>query len=174
MAKKTLTVIYIILFIVLVYFLQLFVIDNKTLFGVKPNLILITVIVVSLWYGVYTGTFFALFIGAITDLIFGNTTGMFLVSYTITGAIAGLLQTSYRKENKLTLIYLTFIFTLIFEVIQYVEYLILTGNYSSIFYLIKQVLVSSVLNVIIVVIVYGVIYKIMEKFESNLRRDGAI
>lgn len=174
MAKKTLTVIYIILFIVLVYFLQLFVIDNKTLFGVKPNLILITVIVVSLWYGVYTGTFFALFIGAITDLIFGNTGGMFLVSYTITGAIAGLLQTSYRKENKLTLIYLTFIFTLIFEVIQYVEYLILTGNYSSIFYLIKQVLVSSVLNVIIVVIVYGVIYKIMEKFESNLRRDGAI
>lgn len=174
MAKKTLTFLYIILFIVLVYFLQLFVVDTKTLFGVKPNLILITVIVVSLWYGVYTGTIFAFIIGVITDFVFGSTTGMFTIAYTITGAITGIINTNYRKENKLSLIYVTLIFTFVFELIQYIEYLILTGVYSSFFYLLKQVIISSILNVTIVVIVYGIIYKIMEKFESNLRRDSAI
>lgn len=174
MAKKILTFVYIFLFIVLVYFLQLFVIDSRTLFGVKPNLILITVIVVSLWYGLYTGTFFSIIIGIITDMVFGNNFGMFTIAYTITGAVAGLLYTNYRKENKLSLVYLTFIFTFLFELIQYFEYLAITGNYSSVFYLIKQVVISSILNVVIVAIVYGVIYKIMEKFESNLRKDGAI
>lgn len=72
MLKKCLTVVYIILFIILIFFIQLFVIDSRTLFGVKPNLILITVIVASLWYGVYTGTFFSFIIGFITDLVFGN------------------------------------------------------------------------------------------------------
>ena len=99
---------------------------------------------------------------------------MFTIAYTITGAITGIINTNYRKENKLSLIYVTLIFTFVFELIQYIEYLILTGVYSSFFYLLKQVIISSILNVTIVVIVYGIIYKIMEKFESNLRRDSAI
>lgn len=174
MLKKILTVIYIILLIMLVLFLQFFVIDNKTLFGIKPNLILITVIVVSLWYGVYTGTFFSFVIGICTDFMFGNTTGMFTVAYTLTGAITGFINYNYRKENKMSLVYVTFIFTAIFELIQYIQYLLVTHTYSSLFYFIKQVIMSSLLNTIIVFIIYGAIYKIVDKFESNLRRQSAI
>lgn len=174
MLKKILTVIYIILLIALVFFLQFFVIDSKTLFGIKPNLILITVIVVSLWYGVYTGTFFSFVIGMCTDFMFGNTTGMFTIAYTLTGAITGFINYNYRKENKMSLVYVTLVFTAIFEFIQYIEYLLLTHTYSSFLYFMKQVVMSSVLNTIIVFIIYGVIYKIVDKFESNLRRQSAI
>ena len=174
MLKKILTIIYIILLIALVFFLQFFVIDNRTLFGVKPNLILITVIVVSLWYGVYIGTFFSFIIGMCTDFLFGNTTGMFTVAYTLTGAITGLINYNYRKENKMSLVYVTLIFTAIFEFIQYIEYLLITHVYSNLFYFIKQVILSSILNTIIVFIIYGVVYKIVEKFESDLRRESTI
>lgn len=174
MLKKILTIIYIILLIALVLFLQLFVIDSRTLFGVKPNLILITVIVVSLWFGVYTGTFFSFVIGLFTDFLFGNTTGMFTIAYTLTGAITGLINNNYRKENKLSLVYVTLISTAIFEFIQYIEYLFITYSYSSLLYFVKQVVISSLLNIIIVFIIYGAIYKIVDKFESNLRRQSAI
>ena len=174
MLKKTLTVISIILFIILIFFIQLFVINDRTLFGVKPNLILISVIVVSLWYGVYKGTLFAFIIGLITDILFGSTTGMFTISYTITGAITGLINDNYRKDNKMSLVYVTLIFTAIFEVIQYFEYLMITRTYTNILYFLKQVLLTSILNTVIVFIIYGVIYKIVESFESNLRRQSAI
>ncbi len=174
MVKKCLTVIYIILFILLIFYLQLFVVDTRELFGIKPNLILITVIVVSLWYGTYTGTIFAFIIGFLCDLIFGSTTGMFTVAYTITGAITGFINYNYRKENKMSLVYVTLIFTGIFELIQYIEYLMITHVYSNFFFFLKQVIVSSILNTIIVFIIYGVVYKIVDKFESNLRKQSAI
>ena len=174
MVKKCLTVIYIILFILLIFYLQLFVVDTRELFGTKPNLILITVIVVSLWYGTYTGTIFAFIIGFLCDLIFGSTTGMFTVAYTITGAITGFINYNYRKENKMSLVYVTLIFTGIFELIQYIEYLMITHVYSNFLFFLKQVIVSSILNTIIVFIIYGVVYKIVDKFESNLRKQSAI
>lgn len=174
MLKKCLTVIYIILFILLIFYLQLFIVDTKELFGIKPNLILITVIVVSLWYGTYTGTIFAFIIGFLCDLIFGSTTGMFTVAYTITGAITGFINYNYRKENKMSLVYVTLIFTGIFELIQYIEYLMITHVYSNFLFFLKQVIVSSILNTIIVFIIYGVVYKIVDKFESNLRKQSAI
>ena len=95
--KKTLKVIYIAMIIVLIYVLQLFVINNHTLFGTKPNLILISVIVVSLWFGLYTGSIFSFLIGMLTDILFGNTYGVFTLSYTITGMVIGFLNYNYRN-----------------------------------------------------------------------------
>ena len=172
MFKKILTFLYLILLIVALYFFQVFVIDNRDLFGVKP--ILILVIVVSLWYGIYKGTIFAFIIGFITDIIFGNTSGMFLISYTLTGAITGLINYNYRRENKISLVYVTLISTAIFEVIQYMEYLFLTHTYSSIFYFIKQIILASILNTIIVFIIYRLIYKVVEYFEASLRKEHSL
>ena len=55
--KKILTILYLIFLILLIFTLQITLIDGRTILGVKPNLILITVIVVSLWFGLYAGSF---------------------------------------------------------------------------------------------------------------------
>lgn len=169
MLKKILTITSIVLFIIAILFFQLFVINNKSLFGVKPNLILICIIVVSLWYGVYKGTMISFITGVLCDILFGNTTGMFTIAYTITGAITGLINDNYRKENRMSLVYVTFIFTALFELIQYFEYLMITHIYTNIFYFLKQVILTSLLNTVIVFIVYGVIYKIITSFEDKLK-----
>ena len=174
MFKKLLTFIYIILLIIALYFFQMFVIDNRDLFGVKPNLILISVIVVSLWYGMYKGTIFSFIIGFFTDIIFGSTNGMFLIAYTITGVLTGLINYNYRRENKISLVYVTLISTAIFEIIQYIEYLFLTHTYSNILYFFRQIVLASILNTIIVFIIYRLIYKVVEYFEASLRRERSI
>lgn len=153
--------------IVLIYVLQLFVINNHTLFGTKPNLILISVIVVSLWFGLYTGSIFSFLIGMLTDILFGNTYGVFTLSYTITGMVIGFLNYNYRKENKFSLVYVTLISVAIFEFIQYIEYIIITSSHSSILYLLKQIFMSSVLNIIIVYVIYELIYKIAKKVDDD-------
>lgn len=167
--KKTLKTIYIFLIIVLIYMLQLFVINNHTLFGTKPNLILISVIVVSLWFGLYTGSIFSFVIGILTDILFGNTYGIFTIAYTITGMTIGFLNYNYRKENKLSLVYVTLISVIIFEFIQYISYTVITGSYSSIVYLLRQMFMSSILNIIIVYIIYEIIYKIAKSVDDEER-----
>ncbi|MEG0873250.1 MAG: rod shape-determining protein MreD [Clostridia bacterium] len=172
MLKKILTVIYIVVLLMFVYFFQIFVIDTRTLFGVKPNLILISTIVVSLWYGIYTGTFYGFAIGLVTDMMFGNTFGMFTITYTLTGMLIGALNYNYRKENKMSLVYVTLIATTCFEILQYIQYTIITTRYNSILYLTKQIFISSILNIIIVYIIYGLVSKIVEYFDSNLRKNS--
>lgn len=166
--KKVLTIIYLIFFIVLIFTLQIMLIDGRTILGVKPNLILITVIVVSLWFGLYAGSFYGLIIGIITDILFGNNIGMFTIVYSIIGALIGFFSYNYRKENKIALVYLTVIATVVFEFVQYIMYFVISSHYNSILYLLYQLFATSVLNVVIVFGVYSLLYKILSFFENRL------
>ena len=167
MRKNTLTFIYVVLLLLLVFLFQIYIINSRNLFGIKPNLILISVTVVSIWFGIYSGTLYSFLIGIFMDIIYTNNYGIFTISYTVVGIIIGLINSSYIRENKMSLVYLTFISTILFEISEYVEYLFITNRYSSLFYFIKQVFLSSVLNVIIVYVLYGAIRKIIEFFNNS-------
>ncbi len=167
MLKKFLTFVYIVLFIFIIFLFQTMIIDGKELFGIKPNLILITVIVASLWYGAYVGVTYSLIIGIITDLIFGNY-GTFTICYFITGTVISLINNNYRKENKIALVYVTLIASSIFEILQYFIHLINTGIYSNIFTLLIHIVLSSLLNIIIVYIVHSLLYKLLRYFDKNI------
>ncbi len=167
--KRFLTIIYIILLIILIYFFQVAIVDNNNLFGVKPNLILISCLIVSIWYGLYAGAIYSFIIGIITDIIFGNTYGLFTISYVITGTLIGFFNTNYRKENKMSLVYVTIIATAIFEIVEYIFYLMNTSTYSSLLYLIKQITIGSILNIVIVYVLYSLVLKIVNYFEDRIR-----
>ncbi|MBQ9012189.1 MAG: rod shape-determining protein MreD [Bacilli bacterium] len=166
--RKILTIIYLIFFIVLIFTLQIMLIDGRTILCFKPNLILITVIVVSLCFGLYAGSFYGLIIGIITDILFGNNIGMFTIVYSIIGALIGFFSYNYRKENKIALVYVTVIATAVFEFVQYIMYFVISSHYNSILYLLYQLFATSVLNVVIVFIVYSLLYKILSFFENRL------
>lgn len=170
MKKKIITVIYIIALLLVLLAFQMFVINDKALFGVKPNLILISVIAVSSWYGEKIGGVFAFIIGIIAEFLF-NANGMFLVAYTIVGILVGVLNTKYNKENRISLVYVTIMATFLFEFVQYFYYMISYEVYSNLFYFFKQVVISSILNIVIVLIVYSIIYRIIEYLDSRLRKD---
>lgn len=175
MSKKILAGIYLVFLIILIYLFQVLIINNNNLFGAKPNLILISCIVVSMWYGLYVGSFYSLIIGIITDIVFGNSNFLFTVSYAITGVLIGFFNYNYRKENKVSLVYITIFGTAIFEIVEYIAYLMITSRYSSIFYLIKQVAVSSILNIVIVYIIYSLVIKIVNYFDDRIgNNDGVI
>ena len=166
--KKILTILYLIFLILLIFTLQITLIDGRTILGVKPNLILITVIVVSLWFGLYAGSFYGLAIGIVTDILFGNGVGMFTILYSIIGVLIGFFSYNYRKENKIALVYVTIIATIVFEFIQYIIYFAISGHYNSLLYWLYQIFATSVLNVVIVFIVYSLLYKILSFFENRL------
>ncbi len=167
MAKRIFSYFIIFLVLICIFLFQIYVIDSRELFGVKPNLILISVIVMSLWYGLYAGTIYSFFIGITTDIMFGNNFGIFTLSYIIVGLVIGYLNYNYRRENKVSLLYLTIFGTCIFEFTQFVIYLFLNSGSSNILHLIIQILISSILNVILAFILYGTFSRISEYAEST-------
>lgn len=173
MKRNILTIIYIVLLIFLIFFIQLYLINPRELFGVKPNLILILSIVISLWFGLYVGGISSFFLGIITDILFGSTIGIFTISYTIVGVVVGVLNNNYRKESKMSLVYVSIIATFVFEIVQYFCYLLFFSSYINLFYLLKQMIISSLLNIVIVYVIYSIIFKITEYIEDRIIQNAS-
>ncbi|MNP33535.1 rod shape-determining protein MreD [compost metagenome] len=171
MIRKLVAIISIIALVLIIFILQVYLIDSRTLFGVKPNLILVSIVAVSLWYGLYIGAFYSLIIGIIADSIFGNTFGLFTIGYSLTGSVIGFLNYNYRKENKISLIYVTILATAIFEVSEYISYIFVSNELLNIFYILKQIIVASLLNICIAYIIYGILYKITNFVDERLVSD---
>lgn len=171
MKKKIMTFIYILVLIIFIFAFQIFIINPRDLFGIKPNLILISVIVVSAWYGEKVGGIFSFLIGIVTELLFCSYSGIFLVSYSTVGFLVGYLNNKYNKENKISLVYVTIAATFLYEFIECLYYLLIHRVYTNLFYFLRQVVVSSILNIVIVFIVYSIIHNIIEYFDDRIRKD---
>ena len=108
--------------------IQLFIFNNMSLFGVKPNMLLISIIVVSLYTNLYSTTIYSFILGFIVDLIFGST-GMFTISYTAIGMLLGFINNNYIKENYFSIIILTILSVMLFEFVQYIQKMIIISKY---------------------------------------------
>ncbi len=170
MKKKFLIMIGFIIYILFMYLFQLFIIDNKDIFGVKPNLILVTCVMITLYKGIYKGTFVSLTIGLFTDFLFG-TKAIFMICYTLTCLIIGLLGKGDKNIDKLSVIYFTFASTSLFEILEYIVYAVTSRVFSNFFYLLKQIILGSILNVVAALILYKVVCEISDFIIRGQKKD---
>ncbi len=161
-----------ILFLIVLLF-QIFVVNNSTLFGIKPNLILVFLIVYSLFTNFYKTCIVSLLTGILVDILFGNTNFMFTIIYMISGILLAFVNDKFTRENKITIITLVIVSVFCFEIVEFIEYAYLYNVYASVFTLLKQIIISILLNFILCQIVYSVINFINEnldlKFKQHIR-----
>lgn len=174
MKNKFLFTFIILLIFAFLLFMQIYLIGGKTLFGIKPNLILIFIIVFSSFAGLYKGVIYSFFVGIIMDFLYGSNYGVFLTSYVVVAIVIGLIEKNYRKQNRNTLILITFIGTSIFEVMLCIIYSILCERIMNIFSLTVQIFISSILNMVIVFILSGIVQKIDENFEIKSKKKDIL
>lgn len=155
MLKKILAVILLLLVVFIAYIVQLNILNTNLFFGVKPNLILILVVVVSLWYGIYAGTIFGMINGLFLDLMFSSEVGKYLVIYTLVALIVGFFNQNFRKENKMSLVYVVIYSTAIFEIGSCIFTLIGANVFPNIFTIIKVIFTASLLNIVLAYILYN-------------------
>ena len=164
--QKVLKVLYTIILFILSLIIQLFVFNNMDLFGVKPNILFISCIVVGLYTNIYSSTIYSFLLGFIVDLIYGST-GMFTISYTAIGMLVGFIGDNYMRENYLSIIILTALSVTLFEVVQYIQSMIIISEFISFFFLLKQLILSILLNVILTFILCFTFGKIMEYIDKK-------
>ena len=161
--KKVYAVFLLLLLLVLIFVIQILVLNEIRLFGTVANLVLVTVVMVSLWYSMPVSCVYSAILGIITDIFFYHTLGINLIIYTLIAVVINLIAKVYRKENSVVIMYVVFIGTVAFEIAMGIISLS-TGVVPNILEFLGMLLKASVLNIGLAYIVN----KLFVKFTINI------
>jgi len=146
------------------FLLQIIIANNFEIFGITPNIILVTVVIISMWNRIGINVAVACIIGILADLIFHFDFGKSLISYLVVALCISSISKKYRKESKAAIVYITIMATCIFAGFEFVYYIIDNSLIVNIFSMIKQIVVEILLNIAIAYILYKV-------FENNMKDE---
>ena len=115
------------LFIIVITLIQTNIIDAISILGVKPNLLIVFVIVVGLTNGSETGAFVGFVAGLVMDSFSPTPVGIYAIIGMYLGVIAGISNRSFFRDNYILTMVFAFIYSVAFETIVYV--FVMSGQY---------------------------------------------
>lgn len=165
--EKLVSIIKIPLMIILSLLLQIVIANNFEIFGVTPNIILVTVVIISMWNSLQVNIIVACIMGMFSDLIFHFEIGPSIIVYLVVALCISYMSKKYRKESKAAIVYITIMATCIFAGFQFIYYIIDSSLIVNIFAMIKQIIIEILLNIAIAYVLYKVFEKNMKEDELN-------
>ena len=107
-----LTIIIILLFI----WLQEYIFNYFSLFGVIPNIGIILIITISMCAGKNIGAIAGLIYGALFDIAFENSFGVYMLLFGLLGYLVGLLKGEFALDNQFSLLIIVTVSTILIEI----------------------------------------------------------
>lgn len=160
----------IILYIMII--IQTTLLDYVKIYNIKPNLVLILIICITLIVGGIESAAFGLGAGLLVDILSGSSIGPHALAGFLVGFCLGGLNKRFYKDNISICVIVTFLVSIVYESI----FNFTSASVKSIellLYLIKSdILVEAVYNVILSVPIYILTLKITNKIESKEKRTN--
>lgn len=136
-----------------------------------PNLFVILVLFIGLFYNKIAGTIYGIVFGILLDLFVGRKVGITAIMLGTIGLIGGIFDKNFSKESRMTIIVMVIVSTFIYETGAYLVGLPIYGYSLEMVEFIKILLIEILYNIIITIIFYPLIqkfgYKIEEEFKGN-------
>ena len=127
--KKVLINIILFITFIIIYFLHSNLFTWFTIAGVMPNLFVIFILFVSLYSNKITGITYGIIIGLLLDLFIGKKVGATAMMLGLVGLIGGIFDNNFSKDNRVTLITMVIVSTIVFEVGSYILSYFIYDNY---------------------------------------------
>ena len=157
--------------LILCLVLQATVFNYLTVAGVKPDLLLIIVVLYGLLYGKKAGVLGFVY-GLVEDLITGRFIGFNALTKGLMGLLIGYLEPKLFKDHILVPVIILFVGTFVYGTFTYIVGLAV-GLYSTFEFesYLRIIILQSIYNGCLAPFLYGKYYKIsMERFAKRLRR----
>lgn len=173
--KKVLIVIALILVFFIIYFLQSNFFNWFTIAGIKPNLFVILALFIGLFLGRKSGLCFGIIYGFFLDSLIGRNIGIASVMLGIIGLIGGYIDKNFSKDNRLMIMAMVTVTTIIYEIGLYIiQSIILSYHIEQISILIKTLSVEVIYNIIITIIIYPLIKKAGYYIEGIFKESNVL
>lgn len=153
----------------LIYFLQSNFFSWFTIAGVKPNIFIIYILFIGLFGNRSMGIIYGSITGIFLDLIFKEKVGVNLLGLTLVGIIATVFDKNFSKDSRMTIMFMVFGTTIIFEVIEYfTNYIVYSVNIELLNF-IKILIIEVIYNILITIIIYPLIQKFGYYIENEYK-----
>jgi len=164
------------IFIFVITLIQTNLIGNIAVFGVKPNLFIVFIIVVGLTTGIETGAVVGFIVGLIMDSYSPTPVGIYTLLGLLLGLLSGVSNRNFFRDNYILTIAFAFIYTLLFETVAYFVFisgLFWADGVVSVLYN----LLMSYKNIILIEALYSIpfaviIHLLSFKFLVGLDKEG--
>lgn len=164
--KKAITILLLIISFLLVYVLQVNFFSWFTIAGIKPNLMIIFILFISLFAGMKVGIPFGIGVGMFLDMIIGKKIGTSAIMLAIIGVIGGYFDKNFSKESRITIMLMVMGSTCIYEIGSYLLQMIELSIYIEIIPFVTTLLIETIYNTILTIILYPVIQKLGYQIED--------
>ena len=165
MLKKVSNVLLKIVIIVIIYILQIYAFNNIEFYGVKANLPLIVIAIVSI---IVTDNKKEIYIcgialGILSDLLFGNIICENLVINIFVVTILTSIKNTYKKDSKFSIIIFSVVATIVSYVIFIVFNIFAKKEIINIFVFVWMLFKQCVINIFFAYILYLLFKKLIDK-----------
>ena len=167
--KKVLINLALILIGFVIYFLQANFFSWFTIGGIRPNLFVIYILFIGLFgnqiMGIVYGAVWEIFL----DLVYKTNVGINLAGLVLIGLIAILFNKNFSKDSRITIMFMVFGTTIIFEILTYfISYVLYSTNVEILSFL-KILIVEVIYNILITIIIYPALQKFGYYIENTYK-----
>ena len=167
--KKFIINIMIIITFLIIYFLHSNLFTGFKIAGVMPNLFVVLVLFVGLYANKFMGVIYGVVFGLFLDLFIGKRIGISAIMLGIVGIVGVIFDRNFSKENRITLIVMVMISTIIFEFGVYILGYFINKATIEIVSFIQILVIETIYNAILTIILYPLIQKFGNKIETEYR-----
>lgn len=169
--KKILVNIAIIISFIFIYLLQANFFTWFKIAGVMPNLFIILMLYIGLFMGRNSSIIYGVIFGLLIDICISRKLGITSIMLALVGVIANLFDKNFSKDNRITVMIIAGITTIIYEVGAYIlSYIILNINFELNAF-IEILFIETIYNVILTIIIYPIMqltgYDVEEEFKGS-------
>lgn len=153
-----------IMIFVLVYLLQIYVINNVDFFGINGDLCLMALVAATITMKVSASYITAFLCGLISDLLFSPQTLKYVVIYVVITAVLIELKKTYKPDSKFSIIIFGVCATVISEVMIAIFMTITKFQLVNLFAVIFSILKQCIINICLVYIL-SIVFRICKQEE---------
>ncbi len=172
--KKTSKIILLMVIYLVVFFLQANIFQSFTIAGVMPNLFVIYILFIGLFANVTTSVLFGVIGGLIVDLAYSKTIGITALMMCTIGYLGAYFDRNFSKENKITIILMVAISTVIFEIGYYGMNSIILGFETEILYFVKILAIEVLYNILLTILLYPSIQKVGYSIDRTFKKTNIL
>lgn len=169
--KKILIHIALIMTFIIIYLSQTIFFNQFTIAGIMPNLFIILMLFIGLYMGRTIGIIYGIIYGIFIDIWIGKTLGLTSIGLAVIGVVSGLLDKTFSKDSRLTVLLMGSICTIIYEVALYFMQYMTMGINVEILQFIKILFVEVIYNMIIIIILYPLMKITGYEIENEIKGD---
>ena len=137
--------------------------------GVMPNLFVVLVLFIGLYAHKFMGVTYGIIFGLLLDCFIGKKIGITSIMLGVVGIVGVVFDKNFSKENRITLLVMVMIATVVFETGEYIIGYFINRGYLEIGPFIQILLIECVYNSILTIILYPLIRNFGNKMETEYK-----